>query len=189
MWQIKVPLDFTKFPDFSPTIFCFPWPQDILPVICYYLNCDFSNKLSNGSSELALIKNKRPDGLTSSFASRNTPWNTPKHIPNKHLKQEGCETSGKYLRKWLNTGIFTYSGAQSGPKTGPLGPIFSTHLKVLAMSMWSNTGVKPVKTFWKNDQRPEFVLLWGPKWSPNCAFKAHIPHTTECTCNEHVKQY
>ena len=70
------------------------------------------------------------------------------------------------FRKLPATGIFTYFGAQSGPKIGPLRPIFSTHLKVLAMSMWSNTDAKPVKTFWENDQRPEFLLILGPKMAP-----------------------
>ena len=74
-------------------------------------------------------------------------------------------------------------------KTGPLRPMFSTHLKVLAISMWSNNDVKPVKTFWENDQDLNFDLFWGPKWSQNWASDAHNPHTTESICNEHVKQY
>ena len=53
--------------------------------------------------------------------------------------------------------------AHGGPKIGPLRPIFSTHLKVLGMSMWSNTVVKPVKTFWESDQTPEIYLTLGPK--------------------------
>ena len=88
------------------------------------------------------------------------------------------------------TGILTYLGAQSGPKIGPLRSIFSTHLKVLAMSMWSNTVVKPVKTFWESDQTPEIFLTLGPKmaqkldlWGPyfthlwnwlQCAYKARL---------------
>ena len=60
-----------------------------------------------------------------------------------------------FLRKWPKTGILTYFGAQSGPKIGSLRPIFHTSLKVLAMSMWSNTDVKPVKTLCKSDERPE----------------------------------
>ena len=55
--------------------------------------------------------------------------------------------------------------------------------------MWSNTDMKPVKTFWENDQRPEFVIIFGSKWLQNLASEAHIPHTTENTSNEHVKQY
>ena len=166
-----------------------------------------------------LNKTPRPDGLTSSIASGSTPWNTPKHFPSKHVKQEGCETSGKYLRKWLKTwlmfyfgpkmtqklglwGQYTYFGAQNwpknwtseahilhtsentcnervkqywcetsenflgkwpktwiltyfgthnGPKIGSLRHIFHTPLKVLAMSMWSNTDMKQVKTFWESD--------------------------------------
>ena len=150
-------------------------------------------------NEIALtMKNKRPGGLTSYATSGNTPWNTPKHTLNKHVKQQGCETSGKYLSKWVMTWIMFCFWAkndpeigplkpifktplksssnwhvnqnwcetsgkfmrkipktQSGPKIGPLGPIYSTHLKVLAMSIWSNTDVKPVKTFSDRDQSPE----------------------------------
>ena len=60
--------------------------------------------------------NHGPDSLTSSAASRNTPSNTPQHTPNKHVKQEGCETSGKYLRKWLKTGIIFYIWGPKWPK-------------------------------------------------------------------------
>ena len=59
--------------------------------------------------------------------------------------------------------FFTYLGAQSGPKIGTLRHIFSTPLKVLGMSMWSNTVVKPVKTFWESDQTPEIFFTLGPK--------------------------
>ena len=56
--------------------------------------------------------------------------------------------------------------------------------------MWSNTDVKPAKTFWENDQRPEFWLISWPKMAPkNWTSEAHIPHTTESTCGEHVKEY
>ena len=62
--------------------------------------------------------------------------------------------------------FFINFGAQSGPTIGPLRPIFSTHLKVLAMSMWSNTDVKQVKTFWEKDQRPELWLILATKMAP-----------------------
>ena len=80
-----------------------------------------------------------------------------------HVDQDWHETGGKFLRKWPKTGIFIYFVTQSGTKNGLLMPIFSKHLKVLAMSTWSNTDVKPVKTFWENDRRPEFWLIFGPK--------------------------
>ena len=32
-------------------------------------------------------------------------------------------------------------------------------------------------------------LFWDPKWPQNWTSEAHIPHTGECTYNEHVKQY
>ena len=79
---------------------------------------------------------------------------TSKSSPNWHAHQDWCTTSGNFL---------TYLGAQSGPKIGPLRLIFSTHLKVLGMSMWSNTVVKPVKTFWEITKHHKFFLLWGPK--------------------------
>ena len=78
--------------------------------------------------------------------------------------------------------------AQSGPKIGPLRPIFSTHIKVLGMSMWSNTVVKPLKTFWEITKHQKFVLLWVPKWPRNWAFEAHILHISEGSSNAHIKQ-
>ena len=29
--------------------------------------------------------------------------------------------------------------------------------------MHTETDAKPVGNFWENDQRPEFLLIWGPK--------------------------
>ena len=49
------------------------------------------------------LLNKGPGNLTSSTASENTLCNTLKRTPNKRVKQEGCEISGKYLRQWLMT--------------------------------------------------------------------------------------
>ena len=95
----------------------------------------------------------------------------------------------KFFRKWPNTRYFTYFGAQSGPQIGPLRPIFSTYLKVLAMSIWSNTDVKPVKYFWKVMKHQNFDLFWGPKWPRNWTFGAHIVHISENSSNEHIKQY
>ena len=101
---------------------------------------------------------------------------------NWHVNQDWCETSGNvFLENDQMAGIFTYS-TQCGPKIWLLMPIFSTPLKVLAMSMWSNTDVKPVKTFWESNQKEEFWLIWGPK---NWAFEAHIVHITESSCNGH----
>ena len=126
------------------------------------------------------------------WASESDIQHTSKSSSNRHVKQHWCKTNENVLRKWPKTGVFTYFGAQSDPKIEPLRSILSTHLKVLAMSVWSNMGATPVKTFWENDQRPEFLLFAylgaqsGPK---NWASEAHIPHTAETTCNEHVKQY
>ena len=97
---------------------------------------------------------------------------TSKSSSNWLVNKDWCGNRGKLLRKWPQTGIFAYFGAQSGTKIGPLRPTFSTHIKVLALSMWSNTDVKSVKTFWENYQRPDFLLILGkmvPKlglWGP-----------------------
>ena len=77
-------------------------------------------------------------------------YSTPKHTPNKHVEQVGCETSEKYLRKWLKTWIIVYFGAQSDPEIGPLRPIFNTPLKVAQIDMYTKTettDVKPVEHF------------------------------------------
>ena len=74
-------------------------------------------------------------------------------------------------------------GAQSDPKIGPLSPMFSTPLKVLTMSMWSNTDMKPVKTFGENDQRLEFWLS-GSKIGP----LRPILYTSKSSYNGYVKQ-
>ena len=165
-------------------------------------------------------------------------------ILNRHVNLDWCETSGNFLRKWFKIGIFNNYVSQSDPKILSLGPIFSTHLKVLAMSMWSKvkTDVKPVKTFWKkwprtwilihcgtqngpiirplrpifhtplkvlamsmwsntdetlvktifkSDQSPGFWLTWNLTHleAQKCGPLGHIPHTSESTCNEHVEQY
>ena len=40
--------------------------------------------------------------------------------------------------------------------------VFYIPQKVLSVSMWSDTDVKPGKIIWENDQRPEFYLFCGP---------------------------
>ena len=84
-----------------------------------------------------------------------------------------------FLRKWPKTGILTYFGAQSGLKIGLLKPTFSSPLKVLRMSMWSNNDVKPVKIFEKMTWDQNFHLFWDPKWSQNWASEAQIQHTSK----------
>ena len=68
--------------------------------------------------------------LASSAQLESTHSNAPKHTPNKHVKQEGCETSRKYLRKWLKIWIMFYFEAQNDLEIGALSPIFNTPLKV-----------------------------------------------------------
>ena len=109
------------------------------------------------------------------WASRANIQHTSKRSSSWHVHHDWCQTSGKFVRKRLKTGIFTYFGCKSGPKIGPLRTIFSTHLKVLAMSMWRNTDFKSVKTLWESDKTPQLWLTLGPKmakklgfWCPYC---------------------
>ena len=97
------------------------------------------------------------------WASEANIQHTSKSSSNWLVRQDWCETSGKCMRKWPKIRIFTYFWAESGPKIVPLRSIFSSHLKVLAISMWRNTDVKPVKAFWESDQTSELWLTLGPK--------------------------
>ena len=81
--------------------------------------------------------------MTWNMASEADIQHTSKSSLNWHVNQDWCETGGKFLRKLPKTRILTYLEAQSGPKIGLLRPIFSTPLKVLALSMCSNIDVKP----------------------------------------------
>ena len=51
--------------------------------------------------------------------------------------------------------------------------------------MWSNTVMKPVKTFWESDQTLEICLNLGPKMAQT---KAHILHISESSSNAYIKQ-
>ena len=61
------------------------------------------------------------------------------------------------------TWIMIYLGAQNDPEIGPLGPILNTPLKVAKIDMHTKTDTQPLGIFWENDQRPEFLLIWGLK--------------------------
>ena len=54
---------------------------------------------------------------------------------NKHVKKEGCETSGKYLRNWPETWFMFYIGAQDDPGIGNPRPIFNTSLQIIQIDM------------------------------------------------------
>ena len=109
------------------------------------------------------------------WASGATIQHTALNVAEIDMYSNWCGTIRNFFRKWPKTEIFfTYFGVQSGPKIGPLRPIVSTHLKVLAMSIWSKTDVKPVKKFWESDQTTQFLLTLGPKmvqklglWGPS----------------------
>ena len=61
------------------------------------------------------------------------------------------------------------------PEIGPLRPTFNKPLKVAQIDVYTRTDAKPVEKFWENDQRPEFLHIWGPKNWPS---EAHILHTS-----------
>ena len=133
---------------------------------------------------------KKPDIITSSAATLTLGpeigahnWNTHKSTPNKHIKQEWCETIGKYLIKWLKTWIIIYLGAQYDLEIGPLGPIFNTPLKLARIDMYTKTDAKLVEIFLENDQKTGILTYLGD------LSEAHILHTYESTWNEHVKEY
>ena len=114
---------------------------------------------------------------------------TSKSSSNWHANQDWCETSGNVWRKCPKTGSFTYFGTQSCPKIGLLRLIFSTHLKVFAMNMWSNTDVKYWKRFEKMTKDLHFDLFWGPKWPQNWPLKPILHTPLNELANEHIKQY
>ena len=58
-------------------------------------------------------------------------------------------------------------------------PKLNTPLKIAKIDIETKTDGKPVELFWENDQRPEFLHIWGPKWHK----------ISKSTCNEHVKHY
>ena len=158
-------------------------------------------------SKSPFLYSKKPDIITSSAATLTLGpeigvhnWNTHKSTPNKHMKQEWCETITEDLNydlfggpKWpgnwasrahirhtskINSNWHVHQDQWKffekmtkdrnfdlfgGPTNWPLRPIFSTHIKVLGMGMWSNTVVKPVRSFWESDQTPEICFTLGPK--------------------------
>ena len=73
--------------------------------------------------------------MSGSAASRNSPWNTPEQTHNKQVNQEGCETGGTYLRKWLKTLIMFYFGTGNNFEIAPMRLIFNTPLKVAKIDM------------------------------------------------------
>ena len=139
------------------------------------------------------IVNMRPDGLTSPATTLTLgPKIEPVgHLiiiyPNTHVKQEWCETSRKYLRKWLKTWIIICFGAQNDPEIGPLSPIFNIPLKIAPIGLLPKTDTKPVKQFWENDQRPEKIPKFrGPKslWGP---YSPHILKYLQWACEAILK--
>ena len=107
---------------------------------------------------------------------------TSKISSNRYVHQDWCKTSRKF---WENDQNPEFWGVKSGPKIRPLRPIFCTHLKVLAIRMWSNINVNSVKTFWESDQTPEFWLTLG---LINWAFEAHVLLISESSSNQHIKR-
>ena len=85
---------------------------------------------------------------------------TSKSTCNEHVKQRWCEFFFEKVTK-----VLTYLGAQRAKKIRPLRPIFSTHLKVLVMSMWSNADVKIILRKWPKSR---VFTKMAPKLGPYC---------------------
>ena len=120
------------------------------------------------------------------WASEANIQHTSKSRFNWHVNPDWCETSGKVLRKWPKTMIWLILGTKvaSGPKIGPLRPIFSTHLK--------SSFKEHVKPYWceigenffeKVTKDQHFDWLWGPKWPKNWTFETHIVHNSDSCSN------
>ena len=84
----------------------------------------------------------------------------------------------KFFEKMNNHRNFHLFGGWKWQKSEPLRPISSTHLNVLAMRMWSNTDVKWLKNVSENYQRPEFLLVLGPKTAPKLGSELWGPYST-----------
>ena len=66
------------------------------------------------------------------------------------------------FEKIIKDNNFDPFGAQSFPKIGESEADIH-HTYILAMSMWSNTDMKPVNNFREYDQRKELLFILGPK--------------------------
>ena len=59
-----------------------------------------------------------------------------------------------------------YFGAPNDPEIGPLRLKFNTPLEAAQIDMETKTRAKLIENFWENEQRPEFLLVWGPHVAP-----------------------
>ena len=74
-------------------------------------------------------------------------------------------------------------------KLGLWGPYsFHTPLNVLAINTWSNSDVKPAKTFLASEYSSEFWFILGSKIVQNWTFEAPIIHISESSSNDHIKK-
>ena len=67
-----------------------------------------------------------------------------------------------------------YCGARNDPEIWPLRAILNILLKVAQIDMNIKTDAKPVENFRENEQRPEFILILGPKWHLRPIFSTHL---------------
>ena len=118
------------------------------------------------------------------WASESDIQHTSKSSSNWHVHQDWCETSGKFLRKWLKIGIFTYLGPKVAQNCsseldlwGPYFPHRWKYLQRVTILMWNQ---------WKIFEKWPKSRFW--KWSKNWAFEAHIVHLSQSSSNEHIKQ-
>ena len=88
---------------------------------------------------------------------------TSKSSSNWREREDWSETSRTFLIKWPRPEFFTYFGAQSGPKIGPLMPIFFHTFKSTCNEHVKQYCCETSETFWESDQTPEIWLTLGPK--------------------------
>ena len=115
-------------------------------------------------------------------------WNN-----NKHVKQEGCETSGKYLRKWLKSWIMFYLGAQTLPENRASGANIQ-HTSKCSSNWhvnpdWCETSGKCLKKLPKSGI---LTYFWAPKFLPRrLIFSTHLKvlATSWGPCSTHRWKY
>ena len=79
----------------------------------------------------------------------------------------------------------TYTKVHVFAKFGLWGA-YMPHTTESTCSVWNNTDVKAVKTFWETKVQ-NFDLRWGPKWPKNWNFEAHIVHISESSSELQVR--
>ena len=110
------------------------------------------------------------------WASRAHYLHTSESTYNEHVKQYWCETGEHLLRKWPNTRILSYFGAQNGPEIGPI--LYASPNEPIQQDWCESRGIFFNKTF----DYLNFDSLGGPKCPKN------ILHAYGGSCNELVNE-